>query len=231
MKRLMAMAAISVLVIAASPIAHAAKPTAELIDVHHILKAKQGKPGGQANCTEQSGPDAGTYRLTGWAVQGNKTAHFNTATTPSGLSTNAVSSALQAAFSEWAGAPSINVANDGTMTRYTANHSYDLLFGSTGGSIATTYTWRWSNGEIESDVVFNRNLGWFVASSEGDGCINDAGAKYDVENIATHEAGHVYGLDHPSGARWETMYAYGYTGETLKRSAAAGDRAGIQAVY
>ena len=45
---------------------------------------------------------------------------------------------------------------------------------------------------------------------------------YDVANIGTHEAGHVYGLGHPSSARFETMYAYGYSGETLKRSPASG---------
>ena len=50
-------------------------------------------------------------------------------------------------------------------------------------------------------------------------------------NIGMHEAGHVYGLGHPSGARFETMYATGFSGETLKRSPASGDRAGINALY
>ena len=54
---------------------------------------------------------------------------------------------------------------------------------------------------------------------------------YDLANIATHEFGHTYGLDHPANARWETMYAFGFTGETLKRSLGAGDTDGIRSRY
>lgn len=97
--------------------------------------------------------------------------------------------------------------------------------------LATTYTWRWNDGTIESDVVFNKGVAWWKAPSEGDGCYETAGAVYDVGNIATHEFGHAYGLDHPTGARFETMYAYGYSGETLKRSLATGDVAGVRANY
>ena len=117
------------------------------------------------------------------------------------------------------------------MTRPTANHSYDLMWGRTGGNtIAVTYTWQWNNGEIESDVLFNSRLPWFTASSEGDGCV-ETQAKYDVRNIATHEFGHVYGLGHPGNDRFETMYAYGFTGETLKWSPENGDNAGMNVIY
>jgi hypothetical protein len=116
------------------------------------------------------------------------------------------------------------------VTKPTANHSYDLMWGRTGGSsIAVTYTWRWSNGEIESDTIFNSRLPWAVISAS-DGC-NESVAAYDVANIATHEFGHTYGLDHPAGARWDTMYAFGFTGETLKRTLATGDSNGINALY
>jgi len=36
---------------------------------------------------------------------------------------------------------------------------------------------------------------------------------------------------HPAGDGWETMYAYGCTGETAKRSLASGDLAGINSLY
>ena len=105
------------------------------------------------------------------------------------------------------------------------------MWGRTGGStIAVTYTWQWSNGEIESDVLFNTRLPWFKAASEGDGCY-ESQAAYDVHNIATHEFGHVYGLGHPGNDRFETMYAYGFTGETLKWSPENGDNAGMAAIY
>jgi hypothetical protein len=204
---------------------------AVLIDVHAIKKAKGGRPGG-ANCSN-AGAESGTYKGTGWVIGGDRVAHLNTSTVPSHLGN--VTSDLEASWDVWsaadAAAPRVNVATDGTVTRYTANRTYDILWGSTGGSLATTYTWRWNDGFIESDVVFNKGVAWWKAPTEGDGCFEDAGAVYDVGNIATHEFGHAYGLDHPTGARYETMYAYGYSGETLKRSLATGDRAGVASLY
>ena len=204
---------------------------ARLIDVH-VTRAMPARPGGGANCSND-GTSNNLYTLTGWVVQSNKTAHLNTSTVPSGLSN--VPSAMQAGFDAWRGveanAPQINVATDGTITKQTANHSYDLMFGRAGGNtIAVTYTWQWNTGEIESDTVFNNRLPWFTASSEGDGCYENQAA-YDVRNIATHEFGHTYGLGHPGDDRFETMYAYGFTGETLKWSPENGDDTGISGLY
>jgi Matrixin len=206
---------------------------AVLIDVHEIEAGgrSKAKPQGGANCTN-AGAESGTYLFTGWKVGGNTVAHLNTATVPSSLGN--VTTALQSSFNVWrtdAAVPSFNVATDGTVTRYTANQRYEIMWGRTGGSLATTYTWRWNDGTIESDVVFDTGHTWWQAPSEGDGCYEDAGNRYDVANIATHEFGHVYGLDHPSGARFETMYAYGFSGETLKRSPASGDRNGVSTLY
>lgn len=208
----------------------AARPNvATLIGVDEIRMAA--KPGsGTANCSND-GASNGDFELTGWAVQGPQTAHLNTSTIPSGLSVSAVTNALQASFNAWNGAPQIDVDTDGTVRRYTANRQYDLLWGRTSGSsIAVTYTWLWSDGAIESDTVFNNRLPWFVAGSEGDGCI-ESQPRYDVRNIATHEFGHTYGLDHAADDRFETMYPYGFTGETLKGSPENGDLAGIAAIY
>lgn len=208
----------------------AARPNvATLIGVDDIRMAA--KPGPTAANCSNDGASNGQFELTGWAVQGTQTAHLNTSTIPAGLSTSAVTSALQASFNAWSGAPQINVATDGTTTKYTANHRYELLWGRTGGSsIAVTYTWRWSDGSIESDTVFNSRLPWFVAGSEGDGCV-ETQPRYDVRNIATHEFGHTYGLGHAASDRFETMYPYGFTGETLKWTPENGDMAGIAAIY
>jgi hypothetical protein len=209
---------------------------ATLIDVHRITISKA-KPGsGTANCSNQpTNPGNGGFLFTGWKVQGNKAATLNTNSIPNGLGSAAtIRTQLSNSFGTWKtadnAAPSIAVTGTTSITKATANHSYDVLFGRTGGSsIAVTYTWQWSNGEIESDTVFNSRLPWFIANSEADGC-DEGTAKYDLANIATHEFGHTYGLDHPNG-RWETMYAFGFTGETLKRSLGAGDTDGIRARY
>jgi len=204
---------------------------ATLVSVHSIQVSHAMPGSGTANCSND-GTANGQFALTGWAVAaGGKTAHLNVNTIPSNLNRSSVTSAMQAGFNAWSGAPRISVATNGSVTKYTANHSYDLLFGRTGGSsIAVTYTWRWSDGSIESDTVFNSRLPWAIINATSDGC-NENVAAYDVQNIATHEFGHTYGLDHASSDRFETMYPYGYTGETLKRSPANGDKAGISAVY
>jgi hypothetical protein len=205
---------------------------ARLIDVHAIRVHASAKPVASANCSNDLNQSNNTFATTGWVVQGNKTARLNASTVPSNLS--GVTAQLQASFNAWgshAGVPDISVTTGATVTKATANHSYDLMWGRTGGSsIAVTYTWQWSNGEIESDTVFNSRLPWFVAGGEGDGCV-ETQAAYDVANIATHEFGHTYGLGHPANKRWDTMYAYGYTGETLKRSPATGDSTGIDSLY
>jgi len=233
MSRKLAATAFALALTALMPLAVSARADhAVLIRVDVIREAA--KPGsGAANCSND-GPTGSAYELTGWTVAAaGTTAHLNTATIPGSL-TGDVVGALQASFNAWgnlAGVPDIAVATDGTLTRQASNHQYDLLWGRTsGGSIAVTYTWRWSDGEIESDTVFNKSLSWYVAGTVADGC-DETTAKYDVANIATHEFGHTYGLGHAAGDRFETMYPYGYTGETLKRTPGNGDLAGINFLY
>ena len=118
-----------------------------------------------------------------------------------------------------------------SITKATANHSYDVMFGRTGGSsIAVTYTWQWSTARSRATPSSTAGCHGSSRRAEGDGCVEST-ARYDLANIATHEFGHTYGLDHPANARWETMYAFGFTGETLKRSLGAGDTDGIRARY
>jgi hypothetical protein len=203
-------------------------PKATLIDVHVFKGAAKPGGGGSANCSN-AGAETDAFATTGWVVAGATTASLNASTVPAGLT--GAPAALQTSFNAWPGAPHISVTTGTPTTKPTANHSYELMWGRTSGSsLAITYTWRWSNGEVESDTIFNKGVPWFIADAEGDGCIETT-AKYDVANIATHEFGHTYGLDHPSGARFATMYAYGYTGETLKRSPAQGDVIGIRSLY
>jgi hypothetical protein len=181
-----------------------------------------------AGCTN---PGLGTsaYSLSGTRVNGPTTAHFNPAGAVGGAA-----SAFQAAFNTWkaanAAAPSISVASDSSVSSPRADHTYEIMFASLGGrTLALTYTWHWSTGEFESDTVFSTSVPWFQAPGEGDGCYEGA-AQYDLQNVATHEFGHVYGLGHVSSA-FNTMAATATTGETYKRSLAPGDAAGIQAIY
>lgn len=230
MFRKVAVISIALAMMAAMPAGVLARSDRAVLINVHVTHAKPGPA--TANCSPDPGTDNGQFALTGWAVAGNTTARLNANTVPSGLSN--VAAILDSSFDAWgavAGVPDFSVVSGATVTKATANHSYDLMWGRTSGSsIAVTYTWQWSNGEIESDTVFNSRLPWFIATDEPDHCVSGI-AKYDVANIATHEFGHTYGLDHAASDRWETMYPYGYTGETAKRSLGSGDIAGVRAVY
>ena len=250
--------AVSGLALAGVPTATAAPPTAHLVHVH-VFKAADAKGGGgkggppaptTANCSPAQ-PTGNEYSTTGYGTA-QQTVRFvtaglpavKTATNPASgpqgnASTSAISTAMQNSFTAWTnanhGAPTLTVQldNSSTQTRQQADHTDQLLFGRTSGSIATTYTWVWTDGFIEHDVVFNSKLGWAVipdTDSSAGGCYPNW-PLYDVANIATHEFGHVYGLSHASSDRFETMYTYGYTGETLKRSPGNGDTLGINALY
>jgi hypothetical protein len=196
-----------------------------LIDVHETRT-----PSKPSTTCRRDGPTSGASSLTGWKVDGATKAHLTLRTVPSALGTMA--GTLQAAFNAWRqpGVPRITVATDGFVTVPTPNHRYEIMWGRTGGAtLAVTYTWLWSDGIVESDTLFNTRVRWAVLPNDPDGCEKKV-SLYDVGNIATHEFGHAYGLGHVAD-RFATMYPVGYTGETLKRTPADGDLAGINSIY
>ena len=208
---------------------------AQLINVHVENKPSDADAAHRrrlgAACVPE-GPGGPDYALEGWKVAGPLTLHLDPATVPGGLS---AVSALQAAAGAWAGvgAPSLSIASDGTATSPSADGTDEVMFGHIGAStLSITYTWRWSSGAVESDVVLNSSAPWFNAPGEGNGCIAGAGA-YDLQDVATHEFGHLLGLGHATAAvdRFNTMYPSAFLGETCKRSPKQGDAAGIHAIY
>ncbi|MBI3071094.1 MAG: matrixin family metalloprotease [Deltaproteobacteria bacterium] len=89
----------------------------------------------------------------------------------------------------------------------------------------TTNSFYASSGEIiDSDMEFN---GQFFTFTIVDGaCAN----KQDIQNTATHEIGHLIGLDHPSNPE-VTMYSSAPSCETKKRSLESGDQFGVCEIY
>jgi len=180
-----------------------------------------------AQCTNP-GPGTRAYTLRGIRVNGPTVAHLNPSGAPAGAA-----SAFQAAFNTWhaadPNAPAISVVSDGHATSPVADGRYELMFAPLGGrNLAITYTWT-RGGTTESDTVFNSRVAFFIAPGEGDGCYEGV-QKYDLQNVATHEFGHTYGLDHVSAA-YNTMAPTATLGETYKRSLASGDAAGLRAIY
>jgi hypothetical protein len=95
-----------------------------------------------------------------------------------------------------------------------------------GGIIGVTYYWYYTASKemVEFDIVLDFEESWSL-TGEGD--------TFDVQNIATHEAGHTLVLGDlrspKDGAL--TMHAYTWLGDTVKRTLGSGDILGVQAIY
>ncbi|MBI5162190.1 MAG: matrixin family metalloprotease [Micrococcales bacterium] len=87
----------------------------------------------------------------------------------------------------------------------------------------TLVTYDPASGEIwDADVLLNGDS-HELAVGELDG-------RFDAASVLTHEVGHLVGLGHSELAE-ATMYASSRPGETVKRSLAADDELGLQALY
>jgi hypothetical protein len=84
---------------------------------------------------------------------------------------------------------------------------------------------------LSFSITLDSAESWAILGT--DTCPNTGGSGIDVENIAAHEIGHAAGLAHSSSSkdRVLTMYPSAASGETLKRSLGAGDRAGLVYLY
>lgn len=96
------------------------------------------------------------------------------------------------------------------------------------GAYALTAIWfNKNNGEIlGADMHFNGGMGRFVKCPDT-GC---AFGDVDLENVATHEAGHFIGLAH-SDVRGSTMWCSANPDEVEKRTLEADDIEGACAAY
>ena len=95
---------------------------------------------------------------------------------------------------------------------------------SSGGALASTYSWTSGGSRVDSDVVFwDASYQFFTGTS---GC---SGGAY-IEDVATHELGHSLGLGHSSVTE-ATMYGAYTWCSTAMRTLASDDLAGLQALY
>lgn len=96
-------------------------------------------------------------------------------------------------------------------------------FPSNTGIVALTPVWFASSGVIaDADVLFNGSDFTFTT----DGGLN----AFDVQDVATHELGHLLGLDH-SGWAGATMYPYVDPAVVLHRSLSGDDERGLRDAY
>lgn len=86
------------------------------------------------------------------------------------------------------------------------------------------------NEETGEVVAFDMELNAVNFTFSVDGQPRNGKATMDIRNVATHEVGHVIGLDH-SPERESTMFASGLPGETKKRTLHSDDISGLCALY
>lgn len=91
------------------------------------------------------------------------------------------------------------------------------------GTVAITPIWFFGNGTIsDADVLFNgKGFGFTTSGVPG---------AFDVQDVATHELGHLLGLDH-TGVAGGTMYPYVDPTVILHRSLSADDVHGMRDAY
>ena len=140
--------------------------------------------------------------------------------------------AVKAAFETWDAAVSIELFNDNvaTASNKAVGNRYDganvISWGRLKpGIIAQTTTWyNRANQIVEVGMVFNTYYRWSI------GPVNNA---FDVQNIATHEAGHTLMLLdlYDIAASQLTMYGYGDYGQTYAQTLGTGDTSGINYIY
>ena len=122
-----------------------------------------------------------------------------------------IKNAIANSFQRWEDAPytfhPFNIYQDATND--TMNHldhkcviSWENL---PANIVATTHTTADDNYTWEADITFNRNLRWAINDTSG------VGTTFDIENEATHEIGHFWGLADLWEPYQSELTMYGYT--------------------
>ncbi len=90
-------------------------------------------------------------------------------------------------------------------------------------TVALTPVWFYSDGRIvDADVLFNGSSFQFTTSGQA--------GRFDVQDVATHELGHLLGLDH-TGWAGGTMFPYVDPTVILHRSLSTDEVHGLRAAY
>jgi hypothetical protein len=142
--------------------------------------------------------------IAAWNEVGGTTAHMRE-----------VISSVQRSRTDWE-------SNDLHMILFDEDNSSGF-FPEGSATVAVTPIWFYSSGRIsDADVLFNGAGFEFTTSAEA--------GRFDVQDVATHELGHLLGLDH-SGWAGASMYPYVDESVTLHRSLSLDEVGGLRHAY
>ena len=194
-----------------------------------------GTPGAKPDKPDKPDRPSGDYKLTGYIWNENLPSVGLTLFVGAGVDLQVIFDSAE----EWDGYTLKNliftVSEDETATIFDelsdgSDGRNELVFADAEnfnpGVIAVCYTWYIGKEIVQFDIAFNLYYTWGDADVDGSGVM-------DLQNIATHELGHGFGLADLYQRKLSdlTMYGYAALGETIKRDLAQGDIAGIQALY
>ena len=205
----------------------------ELVSVTYTIEvkdfAKPVKPGGGGK------PSPTGYKLTGFKWL---SLPITIKTNPGELGQDLVGPAIHASSEAWDDATSAELVNtyvvssSVTLDGPTDDGVNEIVFGDIDNqniiAQCTYWFYRRTKALVDFEIVFNtKYFTW------GDATNPATSGVMDVQNIATHELGHGFGLADLYQDQYAelTMYGYGSAGEIQKRTLDPGDIAGIQALY
>ncbi|MEM5874456.1 MAG: matrixin family metalloprotease [Candidatus Aenigmatarchaeota archaeon] len=153
---------------------------------------------------------------------------------PQGLSTDFIGQAILTSAETWDTVTSKELTSNTYEIDYTASYGVQdyknsIVFGNypTENVIAVTTVWYIPSTKevVEFDMMFDTDWVW------GDATFDPT--VMDLQNIATHEFGHAFGLGdvYSSSCTEVTMYGYSDYGETKKRTLELPDITGLQILY
>jgi len=215
------------------------KDIKEMTFVHF---AKPDTPPGQDKKDKPEPEPEGEYVLIGTKLLNNVEYFINISSVPDGLSTESAADEIDAAFGTWEneiGNTDLFTYADTTTAsgrRYDGQNTISWARIAPKSTIAIATFWYTSDPSgyykvLEFDIVFNSFLNWGIDPDDfGSEVLDNA---FDIQNIATHEAGHIVGLGdlYDNENNEQTMYGYSSIGEIIKIDLASGDIAGVHAIY
>jgi len=210
-----------------------------------VHKVKPGlAPAPTEVCNLPDNDSTAVVGLAGWHLPSTFDYSLNPGSAPVSIGSSGFATLTDSAFDVWTdaagGAVDINRAGNTTKTRQSYDGVNMVTFGRTSpGALGVTYIWyNPSSGTVvELDTILNTKYAWewsdpsLWETSPGTTCAFQN--VYDAQDIMTHELGHWMGLDdeYTEEYVYNTMYGYGYRGQTSANTLAAGDIAAIRLLY